>query len=111
MTEGDEEDGESHGVSQEERVTLIDAMREDEVTEGKAGGGHFAFFENGMSVAGGQDSEAPPVASARNRNDTTPDVTMGDGEKNYCLKFQWQKTKGCLSGKGKQLKRRKNTFL
>jgi hypothetical protein len=81
VTEGDEEDGESHGVSQEERETLIDAMRKDEVAEGKAGGGQFAFFEDVMSVAGGQDSEDPPVASARNRNDTTPDVAMGDGEK------------------------------
>ena len=87
--EGDEEANESDEVRQEERVAGEEAMGQDEVAEGTTGGGHSASFENVTSVAGGQEPETPPVASAggrprdtqENRHNTTSAVAMGNDER------------------------------
>jgi hypothetical protein len=89
VMEGDKEADESDGDRQKERVPVEEAMEQDEVAEGKYGGGHSTSSEDVASVTGGQEPEAPPVASVgggpngtqENRPDMTPDVAIGDSDR------------------------------
>jgi hypothetical protein len=47
-----------------------------------------------VSVARGHKSEAPPVENARNQNDTTPVVAMGDGKKTTAVSSSSDKCDG-----------------